>query len=230
MRKEDTAEYKKNHPMKVNPKIQELIDKKVLEAREDKEPSGRLSAGRLGWPLQWQMLNYFKVPQKKVDEYTLRKFQRGKDVEDRIVSWINPEHKQEQVEYRKVVGVYDLLMEYPIEVKSVTNMAFKHIQKDGTKRGHRLQGELYAKALKYDKFGVAYVASDDYRVLCFEEDVTDEVDKVIDEYESQVKLGTVPVFKANEEWHAIEEYNPYPEWMKLSEEEIAEKLAEFNKK
>lgn len=211
---------------KVNPKIQELIAAKVLEAQDDKEPSGRLSASRLGWPLQWQMLHYFKVPQKPIDEYTLRKFQRGKDVEDRIMAWLapTPDKMQVPVEYRSVVGFADVILDYPIEVKSVTNMAFKHRQKEGASYGHKLQAELYAKATGFDTYGVAYVASDDYRVLCFEEKVTNEVDTVIDAYEAQVRNGTVPVFEAKEKWHGMADYNPYVEWMDLTEEQIADKL------
>lgn len=213
--------------MKINPRIQEVIAEKVIAANEDREPSGRLSASRLGWPLQWMMLHYFKVPQKKVDEYTLRKFQRGKDVEERVMKWLAPDEKKMQVpvSYRGVVGFADVVLEYPIEVKSCTNMAFKYKMKEGPSRGHRLQAELYAKALLYNTFGVAYVASDDYRVLCFEEPTTGEVDQVIDEYNAQVKLGTVPVFFAKEKWQAMEEYNPYPEWQDLDAEGIASKMA-----
>jgi hypothetical protein len=162
-----------------------------------------------------------------MDEYTLRKFQRGNDVEDRIASWLDlpPDKTQVQVSYRGVVGFADAVMEYPIEIKSCTNRAFKWRQEEGPSRSHRLQGMLYAKALGFDTFGVAYVASDDYRVLCFEEPVTTEVDESIDAYESQVKLGTVPVFEAKESWQASADYSPYPEWTKLTAEEIAAKLA-----
>lgn len=212
--------------MKVNPIIQELIEAKVLSENVDKEPSGRLSASRLGWPLQWQMLHYFKVPQKPIDVYTLMKFARGNDVEERIMKWLSPapDKMQVPVTYRDVVGFADVVLEYPVEVKSVTNRAFTYIQKEGTKRGHRLQGELYAKALGYDKFAVAYVASDDYRVLCFEEEVTDEVDTVIDTYNAQVEAGMVPIFVATEKWQSDKKYNGYPDWMDLTEEQIAEKL------
>lgn len=213
--------------MKVNSKIQEIIAAKVLEAAEDREPSGRLSASRLGWPLQWQMLHYLKVKPKEIDEYTLRKFQRGKDVEERIMKWLAPapDRMQVEVKYRDVAGFADVVMEYPIEVKSVTNRAFPFKQKEGVSFGHKLQGMLYAKALGFDKFGVAYVASDDYRVLCFEEEVTNEVDEVVDAYEAQVAKGVVPVFEAKEKWHSMEEYSPYPEWMKLTEAQIAAKLS-----
>lgn len=216
--------------MKVNPQIQEIIAAKVLAESVEKEPSGRLSAGRLGWPIQWMILHTLKVPQKKVDEYTLRKFQRGKDVEERIMKWLSLDKTQVEVEYRGVVGFVDAVLDYPIEVKSVTNMAFKHIQKEGPKRGHKLQAMLYAKALGSDTFGVAYVASDDYRVLCFEEKVTDELDKVIDRYEAQMKLGTVPVFEAEEKWHSMKDYCIYPDWMDLNEEQIAQKLLDFRLK
>lgn len=219
--------------MKINPVIEQTIARQVLaaQAERDKEPSGRLSASRLGWPLQWQMLHYYKVPQKPMDEYTLRKFQRGNDVEDRIMKWLatNNDKMQVEVEYRGVVGFADVVLEYPIEIKSTTNMAFKYKQKEGPSYGHKLQGELYAKALGYDKFAVAYVASDDYRVLCFEEEVTGETDAVIDAYERQVKLGTVPVFEAKEKWQAMKDYCAYPEWLNLNEEQIAAKLEEHLK-
>lgn len=213
--------------MKINPKIQELIAEKVLAGAEEREPSGTLAASRLGWPMQWMMLHYYKIPGKPIDEYTLRKFQRGKDVEERIMKWLatSPDKMQIPVIYRGVRGIMDVLLEYPVEVKSITNMAFKWKMKEGSSRSHRLQGELYALAKKYDKFAVAYVASDDYRVLCFEEEVSGEVDRIIDAYEAQVEKGTVPVFEALEKWHAKEEYNPYPEWMSLSEAEIASKLS-----
>ena len=218
--------------MNVNPIIEETIAKKVLAAqseREVREPSGRLSASRLGWPLQWQMLHYLKIGGGEHDEYTLRKFQRGKDVEERIVDWLDLEPNQKQVEcdYRGVVGIADVIIDYPIEIKSTTNMAFKHIQKEGPKLGHRLQSMLYAKALGYDTFGVAYVASDDYRVLCYECPVTDEVDEVIDAYEKQLALGFVPEFVPVEPWQALAQYNNYPEWQKLNQEQINKKLIEL---
>lgn len=217
---------------KVDPTIQKLIAEKVLAANaeyEAREPSGRLSASRLGWPLQWQMLHKLKVKGKPIDEYTLRKFQRGHDVEDRIMRWLapSPDKMQVPVNYRGVVGLADVVLEIPVEVKSTTNMAFKHRQKEGVSRGHKLQAELYAKALGYKMASVAYVASDDYRVLCFEFPVTDEVDSVIDRYEAQVAHGTVPVFVAEEKWQAMTDYNPYPDFMKLDEQEIVQKLTEM---
>lgn len=215
--------------MTVNPIIQETIAAKVLAEQVEKEPSGRLSASRLGWPLQWMMLHYHKVPQQKPDEYTLRKFVRGKDVEDRIMNWLAPKQEQTQVPvaYRGVAGFADVVLDYPIEVKSITNLAFKYKQKEGASRSHRLQGELYSKALGFSKYGVAYVASDDYRVLCFEYEISDEADKVIDEYEEQLKSGVVPVFEPKESWQKLEKYSIYPEWRDLNEEEIAAKLQSY---
>lgn len=215
--------------MKVNPIIEDTIRAKVLAENNEREPSGRLSASRLGWPLQWMMLHYYKVPPLKPDEYTLRKFVRGSDVEKRIMEWLSPAQEKMQVPvmYRGVSGITDVILEYPIEVKSTTNLAFQHKQKDGASRSHRLQAELYAKALGNDVCAVAYVASDDYRVLCLEYPVTDEVDKVIDEYDAQLKTGIVPVFEAKEDWQKLKKYNIYPEWMKLTEEEIAKKLQDY---
>ena len=217
--------------MNVNPIIHETIAKAVLEeqAKNDREPSGRLSASRLGWPLQWQILHYLKVPPTPVDEYTLRKFQRGKDVEDRVVEWLNLSEDQKQVEceYRGVVGYCDVIMQYPVEVKSCTSRAFSYKQREGSSRGHRLQGELYAKAKDFDTFGIAYVSADDYRVLTCEEQVTGEVDRVIDRYEAQLKLKQVPVFEAEEVWQSDDKYSTYPEWTKLSREQIDAKLLEL---
>lgn len=218
--------------MRVNPIIQETIASKLLaeQAERDKEPSGRLSASKLGWPLQWQILHFLKVQPPPLDEFTLRKFQRGHDVEDRIVGWLEPQEEQKQVEctYRGVIGYLDLVLQYPIEIKSVTNRAFQYIQKEGTRNGHRLQAECYAKALGFKTFGVAYVASDDYRVLCFEHDVTDDVDKVIDEYEEQLRKKEVPLFKPREVWQSDSKYSTYPDWMKLNREQIDAKLQELN--
>lgn len=213
--------------MKINPHIQETIAKKVVAENVTREPSGRLSASRLGWPLQWMMLWHYKVPPKELDEYTLRKFQRGKDVEDRIVGWIDlPESKKQvQCSYRGVAGIADIVMDYPIEVKSVTNLKFKRLQKTGAQLGHRLQGMLYALAMGAKKFAIAYIASDDYRVLCIEEEVTTEVDVAIDEFEAQLATGVVPTFTAKEKWQENETYNMYADWMKLTQEEIDEKLA-----
>lgn len=211
--------------MHIDPTIQNIVAAKVLAAQENREPSSRLSAGKLGWPLQWQMLHHYGVQAATPDEYTLRKFQRGKDVEDRIVEWVSPVKKQVPVEYRGVVGVADMVLDCPVEIKSVTNLAFKHIQKEGPKRGHILQGELYAKGLGVGRFWLAYVASDDYRVLTFELPVSGLVDEVIDRHEAQVRDGRVPVFRPEEEWHTMKKYSPYPSWMKLSEEEIVAKLA-----
>lgn len=211
---------------KVNPRIHEIIAAKVLADNEERTPSGRLSASRLGWPLQWQMLWKYKIPQKPVDEHTLRKFQRGKDVEERVMKWLAPRENQMQVPvtYRGVVGFADVVLDHPIEVKSCTSRAFTYKQREGTAFGHRLQGELYALALGYETFEVAYVSADDYRVLSFEERVSGDVDTVIDEYEAQCAAGTVPVFAAKEKWHAMKDYNPYPDWMNLTQEQINEKL------
>jgi hypothetical protein len=213
--------------MTINPLIEETIRKAVLEEYEEKEPSGRISASKLGWPLQWQILHTLKVPPAPIDEFTLRKFQRGHDVEDRVMKWLAVQDDQMQVPctYRGVVGYADLVLAYPWDIKSVTNRAFSYIQKEGSKLGHRLQTECYAKALGHTRYGIAYVASDDYRVLGFEHEVTDEVDKVIDEYEAQMEKLEVPVFEPREPWQANKQYNNYPEWSDLDRDQIDAKLA-----
>ena len=104
---------------------------------------------------------------------------------------------------------------------------FPSHDQEGPSRGHRLQGELYAKAKDFDTFGICYVSSDDYRVLTFEENVTNEVDQVIDRYEAQLKLKQVPVFEAEEVWQSDAKYSTYPEWTRLTREEIDAKLEEL---
>lgn len=220
-----------------------VIQKANDHERANHKSSGKLSASALGSPLQWQILKSLGVPEKPHDEYTLRKFKRGKDVEQWFLSLVPgliiPE-KQEFVEYRGVVGYMDAwvdteawefpLGEMPLECKSTANSSFKYIVKEGPKIGHKYQAGLYALGRAVKHYAISYVATDDYRVQTYVldvEEVEKDINNIIDLYNSQKATGKVPVFVAKEKWQADPKYNNYPEWSNLDEAGCAKKLAEF---
>lgn len=213
--------------------------------REEHLSSGRLSAGMLGQPRQWQVLKVIGVPQKLIDEYVLRKFKRGNQVEDWIVAHMGEGEAQKFIEYRGVVGFIDKLQHVPSfykdpawiqkignflprEVKSVTNMKFKRLQAQrGADKGHRLQATMYALAEGVAYYAVDYVASDDFRILSLVYDVRetkDEVDFIIGSFDAHMKNGIIPKFEPFEGWQANEAYNNYPEWSALTPEQCLLKL------
>jgi len=210
--------------------------------RKEHQSSGKLTASALGKPLQWQILKVMGVPQKEIDPYVLRKFQRGKDVENWLVDRIPAKrYTQHPVEYRGVVGFADIVVssgnydakvgELPEEVKSVTNLKFKNIQKTGeADRSHILQACLYALGMEHSHFGIIYIASDDYRILNYVYKTSDykaEVDRIIDRFDAQRATGKAPVFVAEEKWQENQMYQDYPEFSKLTQEEIDIKIKEY---
>jgi hypothetical protein len=230
--------------------IDRYIDRKISESlvakneleRKNHKSSGKLSASMLGSPLQWQILKSMGVPQKEVDEYTLRKFLRGKQVEEWIVSYLDPIETQKFVEYKGCIGFVDAICDtkewdfkngiIPVEVKSVTNMKFKRIEKQGGDRSHLLQGALYALALKSPKFAVLYVASDDYRIHLTEHDseaFRGIIDDIIALYDKQKATNRVPAFEPMEKWQGDLKYNSYPLFSGLREEEATLKAIELIK-
>lgn len=199
--------------------------------RQNHIASGKLTASMLGEPLQWQILKVLGVKPKEIDEYTLRKFKRGKDIETWFVDHISPLDKQKPVEYRSCVGVIDAVVDsdiwdcrkgvIPIEVKSTSNAKFKRIVK-GVKpdRGHVLQACFYALAEGKEWFAVSYVATDDLRVHTFVMSTADhkeEVERVIDRFKAQYNTGIIPAFVAEEKWQENIKYCKYPEFMTMPE-------------
>jgi hypothetical protein len=214
-----------------------VISAHNAEERKNHKSSGKLSASSLNDPLQWQMLHLLGVEGKQVDDYTLRKFLRGKQVEDWYVSEIKPIETQKFVEYRDCVGYIDAIVDtsfwdfpvgiIPLEIKSVSNAKFKRIAKQGADTGHKLQAGFYAICLNSPHFAVSYVATDDYRIKTYIFDTAEfkeEIDGIITRFLEQKKLGIVPKFEAREKWQSNPDYNRFSEWMKLDEKEIAEKL------
>jgi len=214
----------------ISEKISFVLRKEDKERSDKHTPSGKLSASMLGSPIQWQVLKALSALKEEVDDYTLGKFKRGRDVEDFIVKTLEDSgleiEKQVECNYRDVVGYLDMLVvseDQPIEVKSVTNAAFKWISKSGAKRGHILQGCHYALSQGYDEFSILYVASDDYRPLLFSfktKDYEKAVDKIIDDFDRAMKEKKIPKFEAIEKWQNEDKYNSFAEWKNLSSGEL----------
>lgn len=223
--------------MKTDSYLDKLIGDTLLAKEKDERrvPSGKLSASKLYWPLQWQILSVRFGLKSEFDEYTLRKFQRGHDVEEWFIKQISPVDTQKFLEYRGVIGFCDSIVEtskwdnnigtIPLEVKSVTNMKFKRIEKSGADEGHILQNALYALALEKPYHAITYIASDDYRVLTTIHKTADSkeaVDKIIDEFNEAMKLETIPKFEPRAKWQADITYNNFPQFAGMTEKELEE--------
>lgn len=229
--------------------LDDYIGIKLLEENDknnkSRKSTGKLSAGKLYWPLQWQILNRLTneldLKGAPIDEYTIRKFQRGKHVEEWFLSQIpDVMSKQDFCEYRGVIGYMDALVNtekwnepigvIPLEVKSVASSKYKWIVERGADESHILQNCLYALAGNREKFAISYVAADDYRVKVFTFntiDFKDKVDTIINEYEQQGLV--VPVFVPRDKWQANVKYNAFPDWAELSLDEISQKIEELKK-
>lgn len=193
-------------------------------------PSGKLSATMLAWPLQWQVLKYLGVPQPEKEQYVLRKFLRGEHVENFITLKIpNIEAVQVKLDYNGVVGIADAVSNGTAhEIKSVSNAKYSRILKDKkADYQHILQAGFYALALHKSQYAIHYVAADDYRTTSFiyddVEELKDTIDSIIKLYNAQIKAKRVPRFNAVLEWQANSNYNSYPEFLELDEDQ-AEKL------
>lgn len=199
-------------------------------------PSGKLSASGLSSPVQWQVLKTLGVGVRHYDDYTLRKFKRGRDIEDWLMTHIpGIVETQKPVSYRNVVGLVDAVVDtadydhklgvIPHEVKSVTNAKYKRIEKEGrADEGHMFQGGLYALALGSPYYAIDYVASDDLRVLSYvypTKDIKPAIEAIIDRYDDCIKRQVIPVFEARYKWQADKKYTQYEEWQGLTEEECA---------
>lgn len=224
--------------------LNQIIDEEVRrldnERRESHVPSGKLSAGMLAYPIQWSVLKLIGVPTASPDEYALRKFARGNQVEDWFVEMVQERiggETQKELEYRGCIGYADLVAaDEPHEVKSVTNLKWKRIVQGyksknvppaGPQYGHKLQAGLYALALGSDKAHLHYIASDDLRLASYVIP-TDEVKLDIDDTISKVNLalagGYVPKFEPRETWHSMTEYAQYIDWMQLDAGQLMNKL------
>ena len=209
--------------MRIEEAINRAIDDRLVAQNKLREelhnPSGKLSASKLGDPVQWQVLHVLGVPKKELDPYTLRKFLRGNDVENWLVDFIpGLVSKQLFLEYRDVVGYADCVVDtkgydfklgtIPLEIKSITNANYKWLKNGSSpNESHQLQAAFYGIAMGVEQALLSYIASDDYRVRCFVIEVDDyrkKIDEIIDRYiEAKLaweKDGVVPVFEPLEKW------------------------------
>lgn len=204
-----------------------LREKQEIEAAAH-ESSGKLTASGLSKPLLEQVLKIIGVPPAPFDDYALRLFERGNQVEEWAVSIIKPDDTQTEVEYRNTVGLVDAIVDgTPYEVKSVKSSQWKWLQTEGARWSHRLQAGLYALALNKPGFKVIYICADDFRTMEFDEKVTGikpDIDNIIDEVNTQLKSGVLPAFEAREAWQKNQKYSSYPDWMHLDPEMAMEKL------
>jgi len=223
--------------------IDNFIDQDIgrrLLAENDEERKGHISSGKLSAsilndPIQWQVLKTLGVEGKPIDEYVIRKFRRGKDIESWLVDLLKPVDKQKFVEYRNTVGYVDAMVDtkdwefpsgiIPVEIKSVSNAKYKRILKQGPDKGHLLQAGLYAIATVSPKFALCYVASDDLRIhttIHETEEFRGEIDAIIDKFEEQMGKRVIPVFEAREKWQSNPEYCRYPDLVDKNQEELIE--------
>lgn len=218
--------------MKTDLYLDKFIEQKFIEQnRVEKEnhiSSGKLSAGMLNDPLQWQILKVLGVEPRPLEEYVLRKFFRGKQIEDWLVNEI-PDviEKQKFVEYNKCVGYFDAMVDtknwdcmvgvIPVEIKTLSNAKYKRILENTPDKGHILQGALYGLAKKTDHFAIIYVASDDLRIKTYiyeTKEFKQDIDEIIRRFYEQLATGIVPEFNPNEKWQADPKYNKYPDFIK----------------
>lgn len=164
---------------------QEMVKANAERERLHREKNpvrkGNLTASMLGKPTQWSVLKMCGLTAKEPDEYTLRKFARGYQVEEWIDPYLNSVDSQVEIKpYRGVTGICDYLVDtkdwatpvgvIPLEVKSTKNSQYSHIVNrisGGPKLGHCLQALLYALAIGTEYYALTYVAADDLRTRTF---------------------------------------------------------------
>lgn len=200
--------------------LNEVITNKIRKDHEEREhkTSGRLSASMLPWPTLWQILKVRGYEDDRIDDYTLRKFIRGNQIEEWFVKMTDAKLKQVKAEYRNAIGYIDFVMDdIPHEVKSVTNIKFRRItQQNGVDEAHKLQAGFYAIAISAPRYAIHYISSDDLRVRSYvfdTKDIIKDVDKIIDEFEEALKKEELPDFKPRYDWQSNLKYARYKKYM-----------------
>jgi len=234
---------------KLEPAIDTHIKRQIRKEYEKKnllhEPSGKLSAGLLGKPLLERVLHIIGVPGKPHDDYTLGLFRRGDMVETDMLHLLEPDETQVRVEYQNTIGYIDAMKGGVIyEVKSVKNSQVQYLDPNnpktrkgadgkmskvynGVKRGHALQGGLYALALNKPSFVIIYASADDLQLLPHvieTGEVQGMIEHAIKETYDQLESHELPEWKSIEPWQENSQYSGYPDWMTLSPTEAMSKL------
>ena len=219
----------------IDNKIEADLLAKNEEQRANHKSSGKLSASMLGDPTQWQILKILGTETKPLEEYVIRKFLRGNQIEDWAITMIPDVLEQQKlIEYKDCIGFADAIVDtkewdnkvgvIPVEVKSVGNFKFKRIVSNKEADiGHILQAGYYALGLEKEHFAVMYCATDDLRVKIFiykTEDYREEIDGIIDKFYKTLKSGEIPIFEPKVDWQKSLKYNKFPSWATLTEEEI----------
>ncbi len=217
--------------------IDREIGKQMLAEAQKRDAehksSGKLSASMLGDPLQWQVLKVLGVAKEPLDEYIVRKFERGRQIEAWVLKYFTNDNNQGFVTYRGVTGLVDAIADtsgwdfpkgiIPVEIKSVANAKYKRIVSQGPDMGHIYQAVLYGLAKGTEWVAISYVAADDYRVQTFMikvEDYCKEVDDIITRFDLAIGSKVIPVFEAREKWQANPLYNKYNDWANKTKEEL----------
>lgn len=236
--------------MRIEYGIASIIDDVMVKRNEADQakhtPSGKLSAGMLHQPLRFQLLKYLGVPPKEMNTFTLRKLARGKQVEKWFVDCLKEKSglvidTQLEVEYRNTVGKPDIEIdqnlltvmvgEIPHEVKSVTNKAFKYIQKDNISFHYKLQAGFYGLARGTEEYGLDFIASDDLRDRCFileTKEIKPYIDQAIDDFQYMISHRTIPEWEVQQEWQNNPEYMKYdPIWATCTESEFRSRLEQL---
>lgn len=240
-------------PSKHNPQVTKDVYKELRRQDTEKElqhtRSGKLSAGKLGHPLLEQVLYVLGVPPKPHEDYTLGVFRRGNSVERDALELLSPDETQVEVFYRGTIGIIDAIRNGMVyEVKSIKNSQVGYIDPSNTTMRYDVvdgvrtkvpvyQGVKYANALQATQNGLArgdefvtvlYVAADDYRTFAHVirvSDVKPEVDRIIDQFENQMKSGVLPLWKEREAYQAkYPQYSMYPDWINIDVSTAMQKL------
>jgi len=102
-----------------------------------REPSGKISGGKMGLPTLWAVLDMLGELRPEFDEYTLGKFQRGHDVEARTINFLTG------LNIQYITDILDGVIENPGWTKLEDN--------------NILSGEVYLQLPQGYRGGVGYV-------------------------------------------------------------------------
>lgn len=232
--------------------ISALTVKEEAQREAEHNPSGKISAGMMAQPVLECVLKLIGVPGKAVEPYVLRKFARGRQVEDWLVEQMQKAfpgvwEAQKEVEYRGGIGFIDLFHKddkAPHEVKSVTNLKFKRITQGAFDKdqfgkrvkgepkpdaGHVLQATWYGLATGSEYIYLHYVASDDLRLHSLKIPTSANAAQV-DDHILQISMaldrGQLPGFHGFLGWHGMSEYSNYPQFVDLTSEQAEALLKE----
>lgn len=211
--------------------IRNTLRKQDSEEKARHEPSGKLSAGMLYKPLLEQVLKLVGVPERPSDDYSLRLFARGRQVEDWVLSMLEgPE--QVECNYRGAIGFLDKLRNGEVvEVKSIKRSQVRWLKKEGAKWSHKLQAGMYALSLDKPEYTIVYACADDFETFTFTEptsEIQPDIDRIITEVAKQLKSGELPEFIGREDYHNTPDYaskySAFPDWVVLDQATAMEKL------